>query len=249
MQSKEIQTTPRKDNRSMSKNHKLIKIAIDGPAGAGKSTVALMVARKFGYIYLDTGAMYRAITLLVLRAKIALDDGKSITELLKTSTIDVRHDQNGKNQIFINGNDVTDDIREQSVSNAVSEVANILAVRKMLIEMQRQIAAKGGVVLDGRDIGTVVLPDAELKIYLIASLAVRAQRRYSELRAKESDISLSDLTEAIDIRDKKDAKNAYGPLKVASDAMIIDTDHLAINDVVEKISELAKEKIHKTADV
>jgi len=227
----------------MSQKDRLIKIAIDGPAGAGKSTVARLVSQKLGYTYLDTGAMYRALTLAVLRANIPIDNEETVAALVINCNIEIKKDLDGGNQIFLDGKNVTKEIREQAVSNAVSDVSNILAVRKMLIEKQRQIAYNGGVVLDGRDIGTVVLPDAELKIYLIASLAVRAQRRYQELKDNNKKISLSELTKAIDTRDKKDANNAYGPMRAARDAITVDSDHLVIADVVEKIVELAKEKM------
>jgi cytidylate kinase len=221
----------------------LIKIAIDGPAGAGKSTVAQLVAQKLGYTYLDTGAMYRAITLLVLRSRTEVTDSDGITELIQTCKIDIIRNKGASNEIFLDGKNITTDIRAQDVSNSVSDVSNILAVRKMLVEMQRQMSAIGGVVLDGRDIGTVVLPDAELKIYLIASLDVRAQRRHLELKDSKDCVSLSDLTKAIDIRDQKDAKNAFGPMRAASGAVIVNTDEMAINEVVKKIVDLAQEKI------
>lgn len=227
--------------------NKSIKIAIDGPAGAGKSTVARLVAQRLGYKYLDTGAMYRAITLAVLRAGIRTDDTASIITLIDSLKLDIQQDSKGINHIILDGENVSEPIREQKVSDAVSDVSNILAVRKLLIEKQREIASKGGVVLDGRDIGTVVLPNAELKIFLIASLAVRAQRRYLELKDKKSNISLADLTQAIDIRDNKDANNLYGPLKAAADAITVNTDYLLANDVVEKIIELAKQKINAPA--
>lgn len=227
----------------------MIKIAIDGPAGAGKSTVARLVSQKLAYTYLDTGAMYRAITLAVLRANIPVGNDEAIAALVKKCNIDIKNDNSGTNQIFLDGKNVTKEIREQAVSKAVSDVSNILAVRKTLIEKQRQIASAGGVVLDGRDIGTVVLPDAELKIYLIASLAVRAQRRYLELKQSGNEMSLTDLSKAIDTRDTKDANNTYGPMRAAEDAITIDTDCLTINEVVEKIVKLAKDKIKATADI
>jgi cytidylate kinase len=236
-------------SQNNTQNGKLIKIAIDGPAGAGKSTVAHLVAQKLGYIYLDTGAMYRAITLAVLQAKINVDNEQAIAALVKNCNIEIKNDAKGANQIFLDSKNMTKEIREQAVNDAVSDVSNILAVRKMLVEKQRQIASAGGVVLDGRDIGTVVLPDAELKIYLIASLAVRAQRRYAELKQSKGTMSLADLTEAIDRRDKKDANNTYGPMRAAKDAITVDTDHLHINDVVKKIVELAQDKIKTTVDI
>ena len=220
-----------------------LKIAIDGPAGAGKSTVARMVAQKLHYTYIDTGAMYRAITLAVMRSKIPLSDTDAIAELLKKSNLEIKQNSDGKNQIYLDGQDVTEEIRQESVSSQVSDVANQLPVRKVLVEKQRQMASSGGCVLDGRDIGTIVLPDAELKIFLVASLAVRAQRRYLELNQKNNQVSLTKLTAAIDKRDIKDANNTYGPMRPASDAITIDTDHLIIEEVVNKITDLAKEKM------
>ncbi len=227
----------------MSQNNRLIKIAIDGPAGAGKSTVARLVSQKLGYSYLDTGAMYRAITLAVLRANIPFDDDEAIAALVRSCKLEVKTDSTLTNQLFLDGENVTKEIREPAVSAAVSDVSNTLAVRKMLVEKQRLIAAKGGVVLDGRDIGTVVLPHAELKIYLIASLAVRAERRYLELKQSNDQISLSELTKAIEQRDTKDANNTYGPMHAAKDAITLDTDYLSIADVVEKIVQMAKERM------
>jgi len=145
-----------------------IKIAIDGPAGAGKSTVARLVAQKLGYLYLDTGAMYRAVTLAVLQSNTKADDSTAITALLKNCDIEVKRDIDGNNQIYLNGKNVSKEIRTQQVNNLVSNVANLLAVRQMLVSKQKQMAIYGGIVLDGRDIGTIVLPDAELKIYLVS---------------------------------------------------------------------------------
>jgi len=220
-----------------------IQIAIDGPAGAGKSTVARMVAQKLGYLYIDTGAMYRAITLAVMRAKIAHDDSPAIADLIKKCSLEIKQAPNGTNKIYLNGEDVTTEIRQQAVSNLVSDVANQLSVRKVLVDKQREMSASGAVVLDGRDIGTIVLPDAQLKIYLTASLAVRAQRRLLELEKMNQATSLSELTNAIARRDTKDANNTYGPMRPAQDAIMIDTDDLSIDEVVNKIVDLSRAKI------
>ena len=218
-----------------------MKISIDGPAGAGKSTVARLVAQRLGYTYLDTGAMYRAITLAVLQAHIASNDEQSIAALVKKCDLQIKTDADGNNKIYLDGEDVSAEIRQQTISNAVSDVANHKAVRDVLVEKQRQMASHGNAVLDGRDIGTVVLPDAQLKIFLTASIAVRAKRRYADLQKTGEKVSLDELAKSIEERDNKDAKNTYGPMRPADDAIIIDTDNMTIEQVVEKIVTLAKE--------
>jgi cytidylate kinase len=225
-----------------------LKIAIDGPAGSGKSTVARIVAQKLGLTYIDTGAMYRAITLAVLDAHIPVDDAQAIAALIKKCDLQIKQAADGANKIYLNGEDITVKIRQQTVSSHVSDVANHLSVRKVLVEKQRQMASQGQAVLDGRDIGTVVLPDAELKIFLTASLEVRAERRYKELEQTSGleqsgkKISITELASTIEKRDTKDINNTYGPLRQAQDAIAINTDHLTIDQVVDKIIELAKIK-------
>jgi cytidylate kinase len=223
-----------------------LKIAIDGPAGAGKSTVARLVARKLGYKYIDTGAMYRAVTLAVLRSKIPISDEKAISQLVEKVQLEIRLSADGQNHIYLDGKEVSSEIRQQSVSEKVSDVANQANVRKFLVEKQRQMSSSGNIVLDGRDIGTVVLPEAELKIYLVASLEVRAQRRYLELNETNEKISLDDLTAAIEKRDSKDANNKYGPMRPAQDAITIDTDNLSADQVVSKIVDLANTITNRT---
>lgn len=223
-----------------------MKIAIDGPAGAGKSTVARMVARQLGYTYLDTGAMYRAITLAVIEAHIPANDAPAIADLIKKCDLQIKQASDGSNKTYLNGQDISSQIRQQTVSNQVSDVANHLSVREVLVEKQRQMSSQGNVVLDGRDIGTVVLPDAELKIFLTASLAVRAERRYKELEQTgglekgEKKISTAELAQAIETRDSKDINNTYGPLRPADDAITVNTDHLSIDQVVDKIIDLTR---------
>jgi cytidylate kinase len=222
-----------------------LKIAVDGPAGAGKSTVAQRVAQEIGYLYVDTGAMYRAATLLVLRAKIQLDHQKAITNLIRHSNIELAPSPttpDGKiylnSRVFLNKEDVTNEIRNAAVTSAVSAVSAVVPVRELLVEKQRRLAAAGAVILDGRDIGTVVLPDADLKIFLTASPEVRAQRRYDELLAKgeavEAEVILTEIIE----RDRKDSSRAMAPLRPAQDAIMILTDNMPIEQVVDTIIKL-----------
>lgn len=218
----------------------VINIAIDGPAGAGKSTVARLVAQKLGYTYLDTGAMYRAIALAVLQANISGDDATAIATLVKKCDLQIKTEANGINKIYLDDKDVTAEIRQHAVSNLVSNVANHKAVRDVLVEKQRQMASQGGAVLDGRDIGTVVLPNAELKIFLTASLAQRAKRRFGDLKKAGENVSINQLTKSIEERDNKDAKNTYGPMIPAADAITINTDNMTITQVVSHIVELSK---------
>jgi len=215
-------------------------ISIDGPAGAGKSTVARLVAQRLGYTYLDTGAMYRAIALAVLQAHISSHDAPAIAELIKKCDLQIKTEIDGTNKIYLDGKDVSADIRQQAISAIVSDVANYKTVRDVLVDKQRQMASHGSAVLDGRDIGTVVLPDAELKIFLIASLAVRAKRRNADLQQSGEKVSPEQLAKAIEERDSKDAKNTYGPMRAADDAIIINTDNMTINQVVQKIVDLSK---------
>ncbi len=234
----------------MSKADKAQRISIDGPAGAGKSTVARMVAQQLGYTYLDTGAMYRAIALAVMLAHISADDEEAVTDIVKKSDLQIKSAADGTNTVYLKGKDVTADIRQQTVTEVVSDISNHKAVRDVLVEKQRQMASHGSCVLDGRDIGTIVLPDAELKIYLTASLTVRAKRRYRELAQKSqlvyaggsNELSLQELIRAIERRDAKDSVNIHGPMRPADDAVTINTDDMTVDQVVEKIVELAKEK-------
>jgi cytidylate kinase len=218
----------------------LLKITIDGPAGAGKSTVSLMVAQRLGLNYLDTGAMYRAIALAVLQTNADIHDAEALAELVKKSELQIRTEADGTNKVFLNGNDVSSAIRQQDVSDIVSDVANHKIVRDVLIEKQRQMAERGGAVLDGRDIGTVVLPNAKLKIFLTASLNERAKRRHADLQREGEYVSFEHLKDAIARRDEKDSKNNYGPMVPAEDAIIINTDDMTSEQVADNIVELAK---------
>lgn len=217
---------------------KKIQVAIDGPASAGKSTVAKKVAKRFNYVYCDTGAMYRAITWLALHEGLSIDDTDAIGQLAKTATIKFAPGD-PEQQVFINGHDVTKEIRGNAVAKNVSAVAAIPAVRAEMTDQQRKIAEAGGIVMDGRDIGTTVLPHAQLKIFLVASAHERARRRYVENQAKGIHTgSLEELQAAIELRDKKDSTRKISPLTQAPDAVKLDSTNLSIDEVVNKISDL-----------
>lgn len=217
-------------------------LAIDGPAGAGKSTVVRQVAQELALLYLDTGAMYRAVTWLVLQSGIAVDDEAAIAELVSPCEIDISGDP-AMMRVAINGRDVTHDIRTPVVTAQVSTIAAQLTVRQELVKRQQAYGRRGGIVMDGRDIGTCVFPDAELKIFLTASVQERARRRQQDLKSQgQPDIALAELERMIDERDFKDSTRQISPLRKAADAIEIQTDHLAIEDVVAKIVALYQEK-------
>lgn len=221
---------------------KKISIAIDGPAAAGKSTVAKLVAEKLSYIYIDTGAMYRAITLKAINQNVDLENETELFRLLNETNIELST-ENGIQNIFLDGENVSSDIRSSIVTNSVSIVARHPLVRKELVNRQKGFAAKGGVVMDGRDIGTHVLPSAEVKVFLLASVEERAKRRHIENMSKGYPSDITKLQEEIALRDKLDSERETAPLKKADDAVEIDTTNLSIEDVVNKIMELAKERI------
>ncbi len=209
-------------------------IAVDGPAGAGKSTVSKIVAKKLSYTYIDTGAMYRAVGLKVLTRGGNFDENFIVDT---ARDIDIKLDAAGK--IFLDGANVTQKIRTPEVSKAASDVAKVGFVRKKLTELQREMAALGSVVMDGRDIGTQVLPNADLKIFLTASVDERARRRFEELKAKGHAAEFDTIREEIILRDKQDSQREIAPLKQAEDAILLDTTNLSIDEVVAKILELA----------
>ncbi|AOP15593.1 (d)CMP kinase [Bacillus licheniformis] len=224
---------------------KKLCIAIDGPAAAGKSTVAKIVARKKSYIYIDTGAMYRAITYLALEKGVDLNDEAALTALLKESAIDLTVSPEGEQKVYITGEDVTEAIRTDSVSNQVSIVAKYAGIREEMTKRQQQLAEKGGVVMDGRDIGTHVLPNAEVKIFLLASVEERAKRRFEENVKKGYNVNYETLAEEIRRRDKLDSEREISPLKKADDALEIDTTSLTIDEVAEKILQIVDKKAQK----
>lgn len=222
-----------------------MQIAIDGPASAGKSTIAKLVAKKLGYIYCDTGAMYRTVTYMALKDQLPLDDETTILQHL--SQLQIRFAPGDPEQrVFMNDEDVTLAIREPDVTNNVSQVAALPGVRTELVERQRDIAAKHDIVMDGRDIGTTVLPHAALKIFMVASVSERANRRYKENVQKGIKTPLTTLEAEIAERDRKDSQRKVSPLRQAADAIRIDTTHMTIEEVVAKILALVAEK--KQAD-
>ncbi len=214
-------------------------IAIDGPAGAGKSTTAKLAAQKIGYTYIDTGAMYRAVAWKTLQAKKPVTD-ELILATVKDMTINLRYD-NGVTRVFVDvDKEITNEIRTPAINEIVSQVARLKDVRDKLVTLQREMAKRGKVLMDGRDIGTNVLPDADLKIFLTAGIDERAKRRYNELTAKGHNVDLAEIKASITNRDKIDSERAVAPLKQADDAILLDTTAMSIDEVVDKIVELAE---------
>ena len=222
--------------------NKKISIAIDGPAAAGKSTVAKLVAENLSYIYIDTGAMYRALTLKALTKDVNLENAMELYTLLTQTQIQLVPEKGGQ-FVYLDGNDVTDKIRSQEVTNSVSIVSKHQSVREEMVSRQQRLAEGGGVVMDGRDIGTHVLPQAEVKVFLVASVEERAVRRHTENLEKGYSSDLQQLKEEIEKRDKLDSEREVAPLKKASDAKLIDTTALSIEQVVNRIVALANERI------
>ncbi|SEM66110.1 cytidylate kinase [Ligilactobacillus sp. WC1T17] len=220
-----------------------LQIAIDGPASAGKSTVAKLVAKKLGYIYCDTGAMYRAATFLARKNQIAYDDDAALKKLLSEAEIRFVPAE-PEQKVFANEVDVTKTIRTPEITNNVSAVSAQPSVREILTKRQREIAEAGGIVMDGRDIGTTVLPHAQVKIFLVASVHERAVRRFKENQLKGIDTPLDVLEQEIEARDYKDSHRKISPLTQAKDAVLVDTTSLSIDEVVNKIMEIV-EKVQK----
>jgi cytidylate kinase len=221
-------------------------IAIDGPAASGKSTTARLVAGRLGYLHVDTGAMYRAMTLKVLAAGISPDDSGEVGRLADTTGITISVTGKG-NAVLLDGVDVTGKIRTPEITRAVSQVSCIPAVRKLMVSEQRRLAAGGGVVLEGRDIGTVVLPDADVKIFLVADVTERARRRQKELLEKNIEVVLGELVSEIRERDRKDSSRDLSPLRRAADAVEVDTSGLTVEGQVERILgivETARKNLH-----
>ena len=217
-----------------------MNIAIDGPAGAGKSTIAKIVSAKLGYIYVDTGAMFRAVAYNCTQNGIDALDTERISSLASSADISIR-DVGDVQRVFLNDTDVTDHLRDEAVGNMASVVAQLPAVRSVLLELQRKLARENDVVMDGRDIGTCVLPDAELKVYLTASSAVRAKRRYDELVAKGENPDITVIEKDIIERDERDMNREIAPLKQADDAVLVDSSYMTIDEVADRIISLARD--------
>lgn len=221
-----------------------ISIAIDGPAAAGKSTVAKIIAKSLSYVYIDTGAMYRALTYAALNQGIDVNDESSVVDVLNAIEIRFENREDGQH-VLLNGNNVTDAIRSPEVTNTVSIPAKHRLVREEMVKRQRVLGENGGVVMDGRDIGTHVLPYAEVKIFLLASVEERAQRRHLENTEKGFSSDLEKLKEEIALRDKLDSEREFAPLQKAEDAIELDTTSLSIEQVVEKIMDIVSLKLAK----
>ena len=220
----------------------MINIAIDGPAGAGKSTIAKAVAAKKGYIYVDTGAMYRAMALFILRNGIDPEDAAAISAKCTEADITIEY-RDGAQVVLLGGENVNDYLRTPQVSDMASRTSVNGDVRRKLVELQQQLARRQNVVMDGRDIGTVVLPDAQVKIFLTASVEVRSDRRYKEMIEKGEEADLEEIKAQIRERDERDMNREISPLKQAEDAVLVDTSDMSIDEVVERILGIVEEKI------
>lgn len=209
-------------------------VAIDGPAGAGKSTIAKLVAKEKGYIYVDTGAMYRGLAIHFLKKGIRPEDKDAVADACRDAEVTIGY-EDGVQQLYLNGENITPLLRTEEVGNMASKTSAILEVRKKLLELQRSLAGEKDVIMDGRDIGTNILPDADVKIYLTASVATRAKRRYDELKAKGISCDLESISRDIEERDNRDMTREIAPLKQAEDAIRIDSSDMTIPEVVKKI--------------
>lgn len=222
---------------------KHLVIAIDGPAGSGKSTVSKLVAKKLGLLYIDTGAMYRALTLKAISSGLNLSDKSILTDLSKKTQIDLDEAKDGKLLVLLDGVDVSSKIRTPELTKNIKFIAGVKGVRERMVELQRKIANSSprGAVLEGRDIGTVVFKDTKYKFYLDASTKERARRRFKELAEKGEKVNLKDIEKDIILRDESDIKREFGPLKIAEDAKFIDTTDLSIEEVTQKILNLIRQ--------
>lgn len=221
----------------------MINVALDGPAGAGKSTVARGAAKELGYIYVDTGALYRTVALAAQRKNI-LGDEEKIADMLSSITVELKFDDNGEQKVYLNSEDVSSLIRTPEISMAASSVSQIPAVREFLLELQRSIARNNNVIMDGRDIGTVVLPNADVKIFLFASPECRAERRYKELIEKGEDVRYEDVLKDVNDRDYQDSHRKIAPLKPTEESVMADTTGKALPESIEMVVSVIKEKIN-----
>lgn len=222
---------------------KHLSIAIDGPSGAGKSTFAKRLASDINFVYVDTGAIYRSVGLCVYKNNIQSKDVENIIRLLPSIIVEIIYDNSGVQRMILNGEDVTDEIRLPEISIYASDVSAIPQVREFLLSTQRDFALKYDVIMDGRDIGTVVLPDADLKIYLTADISARAERRYKELLEKGIETTLEEVTRNMIQRDKNDSSRKTAPLKMADGAVLVDTTALNLEESYQKIRSIVKEKL------
>ena len=222
---------------------KTISIAIDGPAGAGKSTIAKRLAKELGFYYVDTGAIYRTVAYFLDLLGVSPKDADGVHRYLDELTVDIFYDENGLQHMLMNGIDVTDDIRTPDISQKASLVSAHAEVREMLLDMQRDVAKENNVIMDGRDIGTVVLPRANVKIFLTASAEVRAKRRLAEIQAKGGKDSFEKVLKDLQQRDYQDSHREIAPLKQARDAVKLDTSELDIDGVVAAIRQIVQEKV------
>jgi len=218
----------------MRSKKKAFVIAIDGPAGSGKSTISKLIAKKLGLLYIDTGAMYRALTLKAMRSGLDLNNESSLMRLAGSTNIDLKEAEGSLN-VFLDGEDVSVPIRTPELTNNVKYIARVPGVRKAMVGLQRAIGERNGAVLEGRDIGTVVFPDADYKFYLDASIVERARRRHKELVQSGQKVELESIKRDVAARDESDMKRPVGALKAADDAIVIDTTDLSIDEVVDKI--------------
>jgi cytidylate kinase len=219
-----------------------IRIAIDGPVGSGKSTVAKRVARAMGYTYIDTGAMYRALALKAKRKGISWDDADGMTALARSTSVALEPAgaEDETSVVRLDGEDVSRAIRETEIGGGASRIGTIPGVRRALVEMQRTMATAGGVVMEGRDIGTNVVPDAAVKVYLTARPEVRARRRWKELRAGGADVRLDEVLEDVTARDRRDSERTLAPLRQADDAVVVDSTTATLDEVVAVVEEIAR---------
>ncbi len=228
----------------MSEEKKYFAVALDGPSGAGKSTIARNAAKELGFLYMDTGALYRSVAYSVWQKGIDPKDADAVAALLPELTITMNYDEEGLQRMYLNGTDVTQEIRLPEVSNYASQVSAIPAVRAFLLDMQRDLAARNSVIMDGRDIGTVILPNADVKIFLTASAEERAKRRYRDLKEQGTPKDYGVILVEIEERDYNDSHRAAAPLKRAEDAVTLDTSGLNFEEAKEKVLQIIKERLH-----
>ena len=222
-------------------------VAIDGPSGAGKSTLARRAAERFGFLYVDTGAIYRCVGLASLRAGLSTKDAEAVIALLPKLSIRLAYNEAGEQRMYLDGEDVSTEIRLPEVSIAASDVSAIAEVRLFLLEMQRKLARENSVIMDGRDIGTVVLPDAALKVFLTASAEARAQRRLLELEQKGVATSFEEVLRDIQYRDEQDSSRAAAPLKQAEDAVLLDTSEIGLEESVDALCAIIEKRMGELA--